>query len=253
VRCSRRAQLFKHQRQNELLGKFSTILTVLPAANVSGTLILRMARALLSLRCSHRLPPAARCTMQVIHVSANTEGVFPMATTNKKMITGVFNHRADWQGAFEWLRDNGYADREINVLMSEGTRASYLEEEQHEGKVHAATAASEGVAVGGAVGTAIGATLGAILAIGTAVAIPGIGIVAGPIAAAILGGGAGAVAGGALGGLVGLGIPEPNAKAYLEALRKGGVVLGVVPHSADDRKEIKESFENHNGENICNY
>jgi hypothetical protein len=98
----------------------------------------------------------------------------------------------------------------------------------------------------------VGATLGAVLAIGTTLVIPGLGLViAGPIAAALAGGGAGAVTGGIIGGLVGLGIPEPNAQAYQEALREGGVVLGVVPHSADEVTVIKAYFEDHQGENIC--
>ena len=71
---------------------------------------------------------------------------------------------------------------------------------------------------------------GPFLPSGTTIWFPAwVWIVAGPIFAALAGGGAGAVTGGAVGGLVGLGIPESNAKAYEEALKKGGVVFGVHP------------------------
>ena len=105
--------------------------------------------------------------------------------------------------------------------------------------------------IGGAIGTAVGATLAAVAAIGTSIMVPGLGlIVAGPLAAALAGAGAGAVTGGLIGALVGMGIPESNAQAYEEALRQGGVVIGVVPHNDEDSKRIKEDFQNLHGENV---
>jgi len=74
--------------------------------------------------------------------------------------------------------------------------------------------------------------------------------VAGPIAAALAGGGGGAGTGGILGGLVGLGIPESNARAYEEVLREGGIVIGVVPHDNDDTSRIKDKFKELHGENV---
>ena len=68
---------------------------------------------------------------------------------------------------------------------------------------------------------------------------------------ALAGGGAGAVTGGLIGGLVGLGIPESNAKAYEEALRHGGVAVGVIPRSSDHASEIQRRFEELSGENVC--
>src|SRR5262249_1059706 len=68
---------------------------------------------------------------------------------------------------------------------------------------------------------------------------------------AFAGGGAGAVAGGLIGALVGAGIPEENAKAYHEALREGGVVIGVVPHNKDDATAIEKEFRDLKGDNVC--
>jgi hypothetical protein len=172
--------------------------------------------------------------------------------TKDKMVTGVFRDRVNSQNVYEWLRNRGYTAQEINVMMSESTRSSYAAEDEREERIRSGSAAAEGVGVGGAIGTAVGATLGAVLAIGTSLAIPGLGlVVAGPLAAAFAGGGAGAVAGGIIGGLVGLGIPEPNARAYQEALREGGVVIGVVPHNSEEVNTIEQYFEDHHGENIC--
>jgi hypothetical protein len=110
---------------------------------------------------------------------------------------------------------------------------------------------AEGVAAGGAIGTAVGAAVAAVAAIGTTLLLPGLGlVVAGPLAAALAGGGAGAVASGVIGGLVGLGLPESNARAYEQALREGGIILGVVPHESEDAFLIKGKFQDLGGENI---
>jgi hypothetical protein len=166
--------------------------------------------------------------------------------TKEKMITAIFPNQTAANRAFSWLEDRGYAPDEINVMVSDKTRASFKDE----GDNPVGNKGSEGVATGGAVGTAVGAGIAAILAIGTAVAIPGVGWVAGPIVAALAGGGAGAVVGGAAGGLIGMGISESNVKAYEEALRRGGIALGVAPHSSEDGKKIKKYFEDQKADNI---
>jgi hypothetical protein len=180
---------------------------------------------------------------------------FPMSA-KKTMVTAVFRNRFDSERAFEYLRARGYTDGEINVLMSDRTRSTFYPPANEEEKKHEAhTHAKEGMGIGGAIGTAVGATLAAVAAIGTTLAIPLTGgaslIVAGPLVAALAGGGAGAVTGGFLGMLVGGGMTEQNAKAYEEALRHGGVALGVTPHENDDANEILKAFREFNGENVC--
>jgi hypothetical protein len=174
-----------------------------------------------------------------------------MSPTKPRMVTGMFRDHHDAQQAYQRLLDRGFASNEVNVLMSDASRSHYTWTE-NQAPIEAKNEAAEGVGVGGAIGTAVGATLAALVAIGTTVVVPPLGIVvAGPLAAAFAGGGAGAVAGGIIGGLVGMGIPEPSAQAYQEALRVGGVVLGVVPRSAQDSKEIEGMFKELGGENVC--
>src|SRR5437016_12476642 len=101
-----------------------------------------------------------------------------------KMLTAVFRDRVNAQTAYDRLVNRGYTNTEINVLMSDTTRSTYYaadKSERHDVGTHAA----EGMGVGGAIGTAVGATLAAVVAIGTSLAIPGLGLVsAGPLAAA---------------------------------------------------------------------
>jgi hypothetical protein len=171
-----------------------------------------------------------------------------MADTTK-MVTAVFRNRLNAQEAYDRLVRRGYTSDEINVIMSDATRAAFHGDTttRHDTR----SMATEGMGIGGAIGTAVGATLAAVAAIGTSLAIPGLGlIVAGPIAAALVGAGAGGVTGGIVGGLIGLGIPEPNANAYLEVIRDGGVVIGVAPRSGKEASEIKSELEAAGGENV---
>lgn len=175
-----------------------------------------------------------------------------MAEKKQKMVTAVFRDRNDSEQAFNYLYHLGYNDQEINVLMSDRTHSTLLGESGNLKKHKAGSKAEEGMGIGGAIGTAVGATLAAVAAIGTSIALPGIGLViAGPLAAAFAGGGAGAVAGGAIGALVGAGFTQQNAEAYEEALRDGGVVLGVVPRNREHASAIEERFRELNGENVC--
>jgi hypothetical protein len=173
-----------------------------------------------------------------------------MAEKNE-MVMAVFRDHAHSQRAFDWLTSRGYTSDEINVMMSDETRTRYFGTgTRKEEKANVGSLAEEGMGVGGAIGTVIGATLGAVAAIGTNLVIPGLGLViAGPIAAALAGAGAGAATGGIIGGLIGLGLPESNAQAFENALKEGGVVLGVRPHK-DDADNIKRYFENNGGENV---
>jgi hypothetical protein len=67
--------------------------------------------------------------------------------------------------------------------------------------------------------------------------VPGLGLLAaGPVVAILAGLGAGAAAGGLTGALIGLGIPEHEAKFFNDAIERGGILVGVYAH--DDKKEV---------------
>lgn len=154
------------------------------------------------------------------------------------LVTGLFASRSAAENASEELIRSGFAPDDISLLMSETTQG-------REFAVKHATKAPEGAATGATIGGVIGAIAGGLAAVGT-LAVPGLALVAaGPVVAALTGLGAGAAAGGLTGALVGLGIPEHEAKFYDEELRQGGILLGVYTHN--DRAKLARDILNASG------
>ncbi len=174
------------------------------------------------------------------------------ATSTQKdtgMITGLFNDKESSEGAYKSLRDRGYSDDDINVIMSDDTRKKYY---ANDADSELGSKAAEGTGVGGAIGGTLGAIIAGIAAIGTNLVLPGLGLVVwGPLAAALAGAGAGALTGGLVGALVGWGIPEDHAVIYENGVKNGGTVIGVKPRSTGDAAALKTDWEtNHRGQNI---
>ena len=91
----------------------------------------------------------------------------------------------------------------------------------------------------------------AIAAIGTTLALPGLGlVVAGPIAAAIAGAGAGAAGGGLIGALIGWNMPEERVKEYEEGVKSGGILMGVHARSDDDAVYLEDQWRQNRGERV---
>jgi hypothetical protein len=83
-------------------------------------------------------------------------------------------------------------------------------------------------------------------------AIPGVGpfIAAGPIMAGLAGLGVGGAVGGITGALIGLGIPEYEAKRYQDRLKSGGILLSVHCDTSEEIKRAKDVVKNTGGEDI---
>ena len=162
-----------------------------------------------------------------------------------KLVTGLFKSRAAAEAAVDAIIKRGYTRDDISVLMSDATSSK-------EFALAAGTHAGDGAAVGGAVGGVAGATLAAILAVGSSIALPGLGLViAGPIVAALAGLGAGAATGGLIGALVGAGIPEHRAKVYDAGIRGGGILIGVESKAdKDDADNLEKLLEELGAENV---
>ncbi len=164
-------------------------------------------------------------------------------TPEGKMVTGLFNDRASAENAYESLHARGYGKDDVNLVMSDETRKAHFHDTAG-AQTELGTKAAEGAGVGGAIGGTIGAVLAAIAAVGTTIAIPGLGLViAGPLAAAIAGAGAGGAAGGLMGALVGWGIPEERVKRYEEGIKGGGILMGVRSRSEDDAKFFAQDWK----------
>ena len=178
---------------------------------------------------------------------ADTTGT---ATTGRsRMVTGMFRDRESAERAYGSLTSRGYDKDDVNLLMSDDTRKKHFTDDGRETEL--GNKALEGAGTGAAIGGTVGATLAAIAAIGTSVALPGLGlIVAGPLAAALAGAGAGGATGGLIGALIGAGIPEERVKHYETGLKEGGIVMGVNARSDEDAEYFENDWKANRGEHV---
>jgi hypothetical protein len=170
--------------------------------------------------------------------------------TRQNRVTGTFADRDSAERAYNLMLSRGYSEKEINLMMSDETRERYFSEEKATDS-ELGNKALESAGVGGAIGLTAGAILASVVAIGTSIAIPGLGLfIAGPIAVALAGAGAGGLTGGIIGALIGWGIPEERAKLYESDLKNGGIVLGVIPYNDDDAAYFEGEWKGYNGRNV---
>ena len=142
------------------------------------------------------------------------------------------------------LRSAGFSDNDISVLFPDkGSTRDFAHKK--------ATKMPEGASVGASTGGVVGGTIGLLAGIG-ALAIPGLGpfIAAGPIMAALSGGAIGAGVGGLTGALVGLGIPEYEAKRYEGKVKEGGILISVHSESNDETNRAKNIFKEEGAHDI---
>lgn len=163
-----------------------------------------------------------------------------------KTVVGLFDTSAEAQSVVTELVDAGCRRDDIS-LVAQDTRTDrgYEGRTEAEGEEKSADTGDR-VAAGAGIGAALGGIGGLLVGMG-ALAIPGIGpvVAAGPLVAALTGAGAGAVAGGLIGGLTSLGVPEHEAHAYAEGVRRGGTLVTV---RTEDSKasHVAEIMNRHN-------
>jgi hypothetical protein len=165
--------------------------------------------------------------------------------SGRKTIAGLFTDRADAERAINDLKDAGFRPQDVGVAMRDRTEQNELIEEH-------GTKAAEGAGAGAIGGGLLGGLVGWLVGIG-ALAIPGIGpVVAGGALAtafglaggtAVAGAGIGAAAGGIVGALVGMGIPEEEARYFEQGFREGGVLVTVT--GRDRAPEALRILERH--------
>ena len=174
-----------------------------------------------------------------------------MATpTDRDLYTGTFRDRDALDRTVSGLRERGYTDDDLHVIMSDDTRKRYYDRDADTVEIEEGSKAMEGAGTGAALGGTAGGVLGALAGIGGAVVLPGIGAIAGPLAMGLVGAGAGGAAGSLLGALVGAGIPEERAKVYQSDVEDGGMVLGVHPRTEEDRDYIQSRYTEHGADNV---
>lgn len=142
------------------------------------------------------------------------------------------------------LKTAGFTRNDISVLMpnQSGTKEFAIDNQ---------TKSPEGAVTGVGTGAALGGGLGWLAGIG-ALAIPGLGplIAAGPIMAALTGAAVGGTLGGITGALIGLGIPEYEAKRYEGKVKGGQALISVHSEDSAETERAKKIFEAAGAEDI---
>jgi len=159
-------------------------------------------------------------------------------------VYGIYRDTVSLGGGLEALRSAGFRGTDISVLMPENVGTKDFVHKKD-------TKAPEGATTGVASGAVIGGALGWLAGIG-ALAIPGLGpfIAAGPIMGLLAGAGAGGAVGGVAGALIGMGIPEYEAKRYEGRVKSGGILLSVHCDSSEWVKRGKNILEQTGAEEI---
>lgn len=142
------------------------------------------------------------------------------------------------------LKQAGFTNNDISALLPDRRGTKDFAHEHN-------TKAPEGATAGGIAGMGVGAALGWLAGVG-ALAIPGVGpfIAAGPIMAALSGAAVGTATGGVVGSLVGLGMPEFEAKRYDAKIREGNILISVHTESGKQKDVAKEVFKRNNADDI---
>jgi len=160
-------------------------------------------------------------------------------------VFGIYPDQLTAEDAVDSLKEEGFRSTDISVLFPDNQGSKDFAHEKH-------TKAPEGAVAGGSSGAVIGGALGWLAGIG-ALAIPGVGpfIAAGPLMGMLGGIGVGGAIGGITGALIGLGIPEYEAKRYEGRIQRGGILLSVHCDDPDWAKRAKNILYKTGAEDIA--
>jgi hypothetical protein len=159
-------------------------------------------------------------------------------------VYGIYKSQIEAENSLDRLKLEGFNNSDVSILFSSNEQTANFAHEN-------STKAPEGAATGSLSGATIGGVLGWLAGIGT-LAIPGAGpfIAAGPIMATLAGAGVGGALGGLTGALIGLGIPEYEAKIYEGKVNDGGVLVSVNAPNKQWATKARELLEATGAEDI---
>jgi len=148
-------------------------------------------------------------------------------------VFGIYLTRNDAEAAVAALQAANFSSRDVSVLLPQDVESQSLPT-QHTTKAPAAATAGAGS------GAVVGGTIGWLAGMG-ALVIPGIGpfLAVGPLVATLIGAGVGGAVGGAAGGLIGLGIPQREAKIYEGRLSQGAILVAVQCSTSEQASQAK--------------
>ncbi len=160
-------------------------------------------------------------------------------------VFAIFPNQIELEKAIEKLRIAGFRGADVSLLVPDNPGVREFTHEK-------GTKAPEGATAGASSGAIIGGALGWLAGVG-ALAIPGLGpfIAAGPIMGLLSGLGIGGAVGGFTGALIGLGIPEYEAKRYEGRIRSGGLLVSVHCDNSDWADTAKDILSQSGGEDVA--
>jgi len=160
-------------------------------------------------------------------------------------VFAIFHDRAAVSRATDALRAAGFRSTDISVLFPDNQGTKDFAHEK-------STKIPEGAVTGGATGAVLGGAFGWLAGLGS-LAIPGLGpfVAAGPIMAMLAGAGLGSAVGGLAGALMGMGMPEYEAKRYEGMVKDGGILVSVHCDDNEWTKRAKDIFKTMGGEGIA--
>jgi hypothetical protein len=168
---------------------------------------------------------------------------------DRRVVAGLFPDIRSARAVVTELKAVGFTNKEIGLAMTNPTENATSTETVTD------TRAAEEATTGAVGGGVLGGLTGLLIAAGV-VAIPGLGaLLAGGVLASALGvtgasvvagTGLGAAAGGLVGGLIGLDIPESEARHFEAGIRSGRVL--VLVHTRERVEEAQAILQRHHGD-----
>jgi hypothetical protein len=140
--------------------------------------------------------------------------------TTGRTVVGLFARRRDADAAIRDLKVAGFRDDQVGVALQDQGK-------DEQGDLLEPTRAKEAEAA--AAGAVSGGLVGGLIALLGSLLVPGVGpiMVGGILATTLTGAGIGAATGGIIGALMGLGVPEPDARHFDQGLRLGSTLVTV--------------------------
>jgi hypothetical protein len=176
---------------------------------------------------------------------------FATLTNRLKVVLGLFPDRESAEKAYLEVAARGYGKDDVDLVMSDETRNLHFTGTTAGKEIELGNKAAEGAGIGAGIGGTVGAIIAGIAAVGTTLALPGLGLViAGPLAAAAAGAGAGAAGGGLIGALIGWNIPVERVKDYEEGIKNGGILMGVHLRNDKDLLYFEQQWRDHFGGHV---
>jgi hypothetical protein len=149
-------------------------------------------------------------------------------------VFGIYKTLAGADNGVNTLCSAGFLPEDVSVLAPDTETTRQFAHEKN-------TQAPEGATTGAVAGGIVGGAVGLLAGVGS-LAIPGVGplIAAGPIVALLAGAGTGGAVGTLIGALVGMGIPEYEAKRYEGLVKDGGILVSVHCDTSDEITRAKD-------------